>query len=209
MRQSQVKSAIDQWDRLKELAKKAVEAVYPAEVDNHMLKILDIEIWPDDGPDTPDGECVRIKFADQKDELMCTNQNLFIPLDLLVCSQLAIAEWAKENGIGQIGKDKAGAYKMSKPEADKVKKTVHVEVDLVDWYVSDEDIMEKFGKLEDDNGLPYTAKDFGLPQSAWVDIDADKWKMAEEDGDEVDIIVEKLSEKYGFLIDGIAGWRAL
>ena len=63
----------------------------------------------------------------------------------------------------------------------------------IDWDINDEDLMDNFGSTTDDNGLPYTAKDLGLP--AW-----DAEEIVECDSE--DDIADTISDEYGWLVNG-------
>ena len=78
----------------------------------------------------------------------------------------------------------------------------------IEWSISDEDRVDRFGSTVDDNGLPYTARDFGLPFNATLDVDteSDAWKTAEKDGNEASCLIDMLSEEYGFLVDSVESW---
>ena len=74
----------------------------------------------------------------------------------------------------------------------------------IDWDIEDEDLEENFGGTVDKNGLPYTAKDLGLP--AWDDkvvvyIDDDDWNACEDDSEKSDMVCGELSENYGWLVN--------
>ena len=66
-------------------------------------------------------------------------------------------------------------------------------VNHIDWDIGDEDLMENFGSTTDDNGLPYTAKDLGLP--AW-----DEEEVVECDSEEE--IADAISDEHGWLVNG-------
>lgn len=79
-----------------------------------------------------------------------------------------------------------------------------VKVWNIDWKVSDEDYMEKIGALEDDDGLPYTPKDLGLP--AWdskiiLEVEGPE---TDDDDDFRDSVDGALIAEYGF---GARSWK--
>lgn len=78
----------------------------------------------------------------------------------------------------------------------------------IEWSISDQDRIDRFGSTVDDDGLPYTATDFGLPISATLDVNicSAAWIVAEKDGDEASYLIDRLSEEYEFLIDSIESW---
>ena len=67
-------------------------------------------------------------------------------------------------------------------------------VSHIDWDINDEDLMDNFGSTTDDNGLPYTAKDLGLP--AWDD-------EVEVLCDDIEDVADVLTDKYGWCISGL------
>ena len=72
-----------------------------------------------------------------------------------------------------------------------------VKVWNIDWDVSDEDYEENFGRTEDENGLPYTPKDLGLP--AWdSEIELEIDPETDEEYDIGPAIDAALIVKYGF-----------
>lgn len=75
-----------------------------------------------------------------------------------------------------------------------------VEVDGIDWDISDKAVMEKFGSLTNDNGLPYTAKDFDLPFSVVLQMSkarCDEIESGDEEGMD-DYIADRLANEYTF-----------
>lgn len=76
----------------------------------------------------------------------------------------------------------------------------------IDWDISDEDLLDNFGDTVDRNGIPFTAKDLGLP--TWndvveVEIEDDDWDAAVENGEENCIVANELSDIYGWLINSL------
>lgn len=72
----------------------------------------------------------------------------------------------------------------------------------IDWDITDENDDSEIGPV-DDNGLPITPKDLGLP--AWdekVIVELDDDEVEDVDEYEIaDIICNKLSDEYGYLIN--------
>ena len=69
----------------------------------------------------------------------------------------------------------------------------------IEWDISDDDLIDNFGSVVDDNGLPYTAKSLGLP--AWdtevvLDVDAD----VNDDDCLRDEVLDALSDEYGWTV---------
>ena len=81
---------------------------------------------------------------------------------------------------------------------------IKVKCTHIDWDISDEDLIENFGSIVDDNGLPYTAKCLGLPaydSIVEIEIDDDDWNDAVAEMEESSIVSDKLSDEYGWLVN--------
>lgn len=75
----------------------------------------------------------------------------------------------------------------------------------IEWDISDENVIQEFGSLRDDNDIPYTAKDFGLP--AWdreviVTISDNDWNSTDE-SDRTDLVCEELEAMYTWAVKGL------
>ena len=83
--------------------------------------------------------------------------------------------------------------------------TLTIEVSNINWDIDDDDIIERFDSLTDDNGLPYTSKDFGLPSNVILQMSKAKYEDMVEDGDDddetmEDYISDRLANEYDFCV---------
>lgn len=77
----------------------------------------------------------------------------------------------------------------------------------IDWDISEEDLVDNFGDTVDKDGLPYTAKDLGLPtwdEEVVLELDDDDWEDVSSTGDEDEFICNELSEEYNWLINSFS-----
>ena len=86
-----------------------------------------------------------------------------------------------------------------------------IEVSNIIWDIDDDNIIERFGSLTDDNGLPYTSKDFGLPSGVVIQMSKAEYEdMVEEDPDiqeaMADYINDRLANEYDFCVTN-STWR--
>ena len=89
--------------------------------------------------------------------------------------------------------------------------TLTIEVSDIIWDIDNDDIIERFGSLTDDNGLPYTSKDFGLPSGVVIQMSKAEYEnMVEEDPDiqeaMADYINDRLANEYDFCVTN-STWR--
>ena len=80
----------------------------------------------------------------------------------------------------------------------------------IEWDISDEDVEDAFGSLTDDNGLPYTTKDFGIPtidEVVEIEVDDNDWDEVAGTPDEDEVVADALSDIYGWLVRDGFKWE--
>ena len=86
-----------------------------------------------------------------------------------------------------------------------------IAVSNIIWDIDDVDVIARFGSLFDDDGLPYTNKDFGLPSGVILQMSKAKYKDMIEDGEDIeeamaDYIDDRLANEYDFCVSNLS-WR--
>ena len=112
--------------------------------------------------------------------------------DKLIPDNVIYAEYA---GYEFVPED----FSVTNPE------TKTIGVTNIDWKVSDDDSVKRFGSLTDDDGLPYTYKDFGLPSSIVLQMSKSYYDDAIECGEDEDefvwnYIANRLANRYDFSV---------
>ena len=118
------------------------------------------------------------------DEL--ANADTLIP-DAIIYNEYAGYEFVPED------------FSIANPDA------LTIEVSDIIWEIDDDDVIKRFGSLTDDNGLPYTSKDFGLPSNVILQMSKAKYEDMVEDGDDDDETMDdyisvRLANEYGFCV---------
>ena len=88
MRKSELKRALNSYNRVKELAKLAIDAIYPQDEESSTVKDVNLDV----------GDTVRIDyFGDYEDSAWGRCRTIWLPIEVFLSSQLAIAEYAKSH----------------------------------------------------------------------------------------------------------------
>ena len=88
MRKSELKRALNSYNHVKELAKLALDAVYPQY--EYLSTVRDVKLDV--------GDTVRIDyFGDYEDAAYGEHETIWLPIEVFLSSQLAIAEYAKSH----------------------------------------------------------------------------------------------------------------
>jgi hypothetical protein len=88
MRKSELKRTLNSYNHVKELAKLAIDAIYPQYEESSMVKDVDLDM----------GDTVRIKyFGDYEDSAWGAYRTIWLPIEIFLSSQPAIAEYAKSH----------------------------------------------------------------------------------------------------------------
>jgi len=89
MRKSELKRALNSYNHVKELAKLAIDAVFPQLEEKSSVKEVSLVQL---------GDTVQIDFfCDYEDAAWGRFTTIWLPLEVFVSSQLAIAEYAKDH----------------------------------------------------------------------------------------------------------------
>lgn len=136
-----------------------------------------------------EGTLNEVLYNDPDDETGLTYDEL-ANADSLVPDEIIFNEYA---GYEFVPED----FSIANPD------TLTIEVSNINWDIDDDDIIERFGSLTNDNGLPYTSKDFGLPSNIILQMSKAKYEeMVEEEPDiqdaMADYIEDRLANEYAF-----------
>lgn len=138
-----------------------------------------------------EGTLNEVLYNDPDDKTGLTYDEL-ADADTLIPDAIVYNEYA---GYEFVPED----FSVANPDA------LTIEVSNIIWEIDDDDVIERFGSLTDDNGLPYTSKDFGLPSNVILQMSKAKYEDMVEDGDDddetmEDYISDRLANEYGFCV---------
>lgn len=138
-----------------------------------------------------EGTLNYVLYGDPGDDTGLTYDEL-ANADSLVPDEIIYNEYA---GYEFVPED----FSIANPDA------LTIEVSDIIWDIDDDDVIERFGSLLDDNELPYTSQDFGLPSNIILQMSKAKYEDMVEDGNDddetmEDYISDRLVNEYGFCV---------